>query len=163
MDNNRRFVLALLPLFAGMAFAQAPSHLTVNVPGKEPLRLTKVELARMPRATVEAKNDGIAVTYQGVWLHDVLKAAGAPGGSDLRGKALASYLVATAQDGYQAVYSLAEIDPVFTDNQVLLADVSDGKTLTGAVGPFRLIAPKDKRGARSVRMLEKIEVVLLRK
>jgi len=80
----------------------------------------------------------------------------------LRGKALASYLVASASDGYQAVYSLAEIDPVFTDSQVLVADSADGKPLMGAQGTFRLVAPKDKRGARSVRMLAKIEVVLLR-
>ncbi len=81
----------------------------------------------------------------------------------MRGKALASYVLAEAKDGYQVVFSLAELDPVFTESQILLADKADGKPLTGALGPFRLIAPKDKRGARSVRMLTRLDVVLLRK
>ncbi len=98
-----------------------------------------------------------------MWLHEVLKKAGVPSGADLRGKALASYLLATAQDGYQVVFSLAELDPMFTENQVLLADTANGKPLSGADGSFRLVAPKDKRGARSLRMLTRLEVVQLRK
>lgn len=101
--------------------------------------------------------------HEGVWLHEVLKRAGVPSGTELRGKALAGYVLAEAQDGYQVVFSLAELDPVFTDNQVLLADTAGGKPLGGAQGPFRLVAPKDKRGARSVRMLARLEVVQLRK
>ena len=117
----------------------------------------------MPRATVSTNSDGITVVYEGVWLHEILKKAGAPGGSELRGKALASYLLAEAKDGYQALFSLAEIDPVFSGNEVLVADSADGKPLIGSQGPFRLVAPKDRRGARSVRMLTKLEVVVLRK
>lgn len=64
---------------------------------------------------------------------------------------------------YQALFSLAELDPAFVDSEVLLADTAKGKPLFGAQGRFRLIAPKDKPGARSVRMLVKIEVVQLRK
>jgi len=145
-----------------MLLAQAPA-LEVSGVLKETLRLSAKDLGAMPRASVETNNDGIAVTYQGVWLHDVLRKAGAPSGTELRGKALASYLIAEAQDGYQVVFSLAEIDPLFTDSPVLLADSADGKPLTGAQGPFRLVAPKEKRGARSVRMLKKIEIVMLRK
>ncbi len=40
---------------------------------------------------------------------------------------------------------------------------ANGKALFGAQGRFRLVVPKDKPGARSVRMLTKIEVVQLRK
>lgn len=149
----------MLALFGAVGQAQ---ELRVEGAVKSPLTLQATDLAKLPRASVETNNDGIAVKYEGVWLHELLKRAGAPGGTDLRGKALASYLVASASDGYQAVYSLAEIDPVFTDSQVLVADSADGKPLMGAQGTFRLVAPKDKRGARSVRMLAKIEVVLLR-
>jgi DMSO/TMAO reductase YedYZ molybdopterin-dependent catalytic subunit len=45
----------------------------------------------------------------------------------------------------------------------LLADKSDGKPLAGNQGPFRLVCPNDKEGARSVRMLETIEVVRVNK
>jgi hypothetical protein len=101
--------------------------------------------------------------YEGVWVHEILKKAGVPQGDELRSKALASYVLAHAEDGYEVLFSLAELDPSFTDNQVLLADTADGKPLFGAQGRFRLVAAKDKPGARSVRMLTRLEVVQLRK
>jgi DMSO/TMAO reductase YedYZ molybdopterin-dependent catalytic subunit len=127
------------------------------------MRLTAADLAGMPRATVETRNDGLTVQYEGVWLHEILKKAGLPAGTELRGKALATYVLAEAHDGYQVLFSLAELDPAFTDHQVLLADRANGKPLSGADGSFRLVAPKDKRGARSIRMLTRIQVVGLRK
>ena len=84
-------------------------------------------------------------------------------GAALRGKALAGYVLAEAQDGYQVVFSLGELDPAFIDNEILLADTANGKPLFGAQGRFRLVVPKDKPGARSVRMLTRLEVVQLRK
>lgn len=127
------------------------------------LALSPDDLAKMPRATVKTVSDGVETAYEGVWLHEVLKKAGVPQGSALRGKALASYVLAEAQDGYQVVFSLAELDPGFVDNHVLLADSANGKPLFGAQGRYRLVVPKDSRGARSVRMLTKLEVVRLRK
>jgi DMSO/TMAO reductase YedYZ molybdopterin-dependent catalytic subunit len=149
-------------MLALVGFLAQGQELRVEGAVKSPMSWTAEDLAKLPRASVETRNDGIAARYEGVWLHDLLKRAGAPSGAELRGKALASYLIASASDGYQVVYSLAEVDPVFTDNQVLVADSLDGKPLMGAQGRFRLVAPKDKRGARSVRMLAKIEVVVLR-
>ena len=61
------------------------------------------------------------------------------------------------------VSSIGELDPDMTDSQFLLADTVNGKPLFGENGAFRLVIPKDKRGARSVRLLSKIEVVQLRK
>jgi len=96
-----------------------------------------------------------------VLLGDVLKRAGAPLGSELSGKALASYVLVTAADGYQVVYSLAEADPGLTETQLLVADTANGAPLAETQGPIRLVAPHDKRAARSVRMLRRIEVVRL--
>jgi DMSO/TMAO reductase YedYZ molybdopterin-dependent catalytic subunit len=67
-----------------------------------------------------------------------------------------------ASDGYRAVFSLAELDPELTGSQVI-ADRVDGKPLLADNGPLRIVAPKDLAGARSIRMLEKIEVVRLPK
>ena len=128
-----------------------------------PLTLTAAELAQMPRATVTTNNGGIETRYEGVWLHEILKKAGVPLGEQLRGKALTTYVLAEAQDGYQVVFSLGELDPAFADNQILLADKANGKPLFGDDGSFRIVAPKEKRAARSVRMLTKLEVVQLRK
>lgn len=162
METRRSYLLLLFALCPLAAQDAAPSiQVTGAVP--KPLTLTAQDLAKMPRASVKTKSEGMDVNYEGVWLNEVLKQAGAPSGTDLRGKALASYVLAEAKDGYQVVFSLAEFDPAFTENQILLADSADGKPLVGAQGPFRLVASKDKRGARSVRMLSKLEVVQLRK
>lgn len=161
---TRRMTLTL-PLFAAaMLFAQAATP-TLEVTGavKETLRLTAEDLAKLPRAAVKTTSNGMETVYEGVWVHEVLKRAGAPQGPALRGKALAGYVLAEAQDGYQVVFSLAELDPAFIDNQVLLADTANGKALFGAQGRFRLVASKEGPGARSVRMLTKLQVVQLRK
>jgi DMSO/TMAO reductase YedYZ molybdopterin-dependent catalytic subunit len=159
-----RHLFALGFLFARIVLAQEaqPSfHVTGAV--KQALTLTAGDLAKMPRATVRTTSSGIETAYEGVWLYEVLKMAGVPQGSELRGKALATCVVAEAQDGYQVAFSIAELDPAFTDNEILLADTANGKPLFGAQGRFRLVVPKDKPGARSVRMLTRIEVVQLRK
>jgi DMSO/TMAO reductase YedYZ molybdopterin-dependent catalytic subunit len=141
---------------------EAPATLAVSGAVKQPLTLSAADLAKMPRATVTTINNGMETVYEGVWLHEILKKAGVPQGSELRGKALASYVLASASDGYQVLFSLGELDPAFIDNQILLADTANGKALFGAQGRFRLVVPKDKPGARSVRMLTKLEVVQVR-
>ena len=72
-------------------------------------------------------------------------------GTELRGNAIASYVVASATDGYQVVFSLAELDPGFTSNDIIVADTIDGKPLFAYQGPLRIVAPKDARAARSIR------------
>ena len=161
----RRFWLALLlGSGVGMLAAQDAAP-TVQVTGavKRPLTLAADDLAKMPRATLKTTSSGMETVYEGVWVHEVLKRAGAPQGAALRGKALAGYVLAEGQDGYQVVFSVGELDPAFIDNEILLADTANGKPLFGAQGGFRLVVPKDKPGARSVRMLTKLEVVQLRK
>ncbi len=59
------------------------------------------------------------------------------------------------------VFSLAELDPAFTPNDIIVADTIDGKPLFDYQGPLRIVAPHDKRGARSIRMLQRLEVVRL--
>lgn len=153
------FAFAVHPIAAQQG---APAvAVTGSVP--HPLVLTTADLAAMPRAAVTMTSNGIATTYEGVWLADVLQKAGAPLGAGMRGPALATYVLASASDGYQVVFSLGEVDPAMTDEQFLLADKANGKPLFGQDGAFRLVIPKDKRGARSVRMLTSLDVVQLRK
>src|SRR5262245_37533987 len=142
---------------------QSAASVAVTGSVATPLTLTAAELAQMPRATVTTNNGGIETRYEGVWLHEILKKAGVPLGEQLRGKALTTYVLAEAQDGYQVVFSLGELDPAFADNQILLADKANGKPLFGDDGAFRIVAAREKRAARSVRMLTKLEVVQLRK
>jgi DMSO/TMAO reductase YedYZ molybdopterin-dependent catalytic subunit len=68
-------------------------------------------------------------------------------------------VVAEASDGYRTAFSLAELDPDFAAESVLVADTVDGKALGPDQGPLRLIVPGDKRQGRWVRLLKIISVV----
>jgi len=162
MYTRRSLVFGLLA--AGLVAAQVGPP-TIQVAGdvKRQLTLSVDDLAKMPRASVHGSNNGMETVYEGVWLYEVLKMAGVPQGNQLRGKALAGYVLAQAQDAYQVVFSLGELDPSFIHNEILLADTAGGKPLSGPQGRFRLVVPKDKLAARSIRMLTKLEVVQLRK
>ena len=89
--------------------------MTIQVPDKPAFTLTAEEFGKMTRRTVTVEEHGVQVSYGGVLLRDVLERAGAPFGSQLRGKALSEYVLATARDGYAVIYTLAEMDPDFTD------------------------------------------------
>ncbi|MBV9770557.1 MAG: molybdopterin-dependent oxidoreductase [Bryobacterales bacterium] len=167
--NYTRWPVALILLTAlvsAQGWAQAPAAAVLAVQGDipSPLSLTADDLAKMPRESVSVPApDGSKIVYEGVTLLEILQKAGAPSGKQLRGKALASYVLAKAQDGYQVTFTLGEIDPQFGNQSILLADKRDGKPLPDKQGPFRLVCPNDKEGARSVRMLETLEVVRLAK
>jgi DMSO/TMAO reductase YedYZ molybdopterin-dependent catalytic subunit len=161
---------ALLLATALHASQQTPStapatDTTLSVAGDvaRPLTLTPAELKAMPRTTVTIVDQGRDVKYTGVLVGDVLARAGASLGREMSGPALSTYVLASAKDGYQVVFSLAELDPAFTTNDIIIADTVDGQPLFDYQGPLRLVAPHDKRGARSVRMLQRLDVVRLRK
>ena len=141
------------------------SNGTLTVAGdvNAPLSLTPADLKSFPRAQVGMRENGRSAIYEGVSLADILKRAGAPVGPELRRDAIAAYVVATAADGYQVVFSLAEIDPGFTLNDIIVADTADGAPLFAQQGPLRIVVPKDIRSGRSIRMLTRLEVVRLKK
>jgi hypothetical protein len=119
------------------------------------------DLKKMPRKTLTVVNPHNKRTevYEGVPLEELLHRAGVPQGEQLRGPALATYVVAEAEDGYRVVFSLAELDSGIQDADVLVADAMDGAPLGTNEGPFKLVAPHEKRPARWVRMLKSITVV----
>jgi DMSO/TMAO reductase YedYZ molybdopterin-dependent catalytic subunit len=150
-------------LFSAALFAQPEAKLTLSGDISAPLTITAGDLAGMPRETVElTEEDGAKFKYEGVAVQEILKKAGLPMGA-IRGKNLAAYILASAKDGYQVVFSLGELDPAFGNEKVLIVDKRDGKPLFAYQGPLRLVVAGDKAGARDVRMLEKIEIVKLRK
>jgi len=76
----------------------------------------------------------------------------------IRGKLMTAYVIAEAEDGYKVVFALAELDSGITNSEILVADTVDGAPIDPKRGPFRLVAPHDKRPARWVRMLKSITV-----
>lgn len=115
----------------------------------------------MPRTTLKVLNphENKEETYEGVAVQELLRRAGVPQNEKLRGAAMASYVLAEASDGYAVLYSLAELDAGFQNSEVIVADTMDGLPLSEKQGPFKMVAPHDKRPARWIRMLKSLTVV----
>lgn len=128
---------------------------------KTPLALTRGDLFQMARTSVTLDDHGKKQVYAGVLVSEILARAGGPIGAELKGGALATYVLASAADGYQVLFSIGELDPALSGSEIMVADTVDGDLLSDTQGPLRIVVPRDKRGARSVRMLRRLEVVRL--
>jgi hypothetical protein len=157
-----RSLLTVCLLATALHAADNPVLLTVGGAVKTPLSLTAADLEAMPRVTAPFERDGETASYEGVLLYDLLVKAGVAFGREMTGKPMASYILATSRDGYQVVFALPEIDPVFMGARVVIANKRNGGPLYGPQQPLQMIAPQDKLHARSMYSLTKIEVVRLR-
>jgi hypothetical protein len=169
---RKQFPLALcVALLASSLLAQQSStQPKLEAPGKDSLSvltpshaqgmLSALDLKGMPHITVTIHNSHTNAdeTYSGVRLADILTKFNAPLGRELRGQALANYVVATGSDGYKAVLALGETDPSFHPGEVLVADTMNGNPFDAHNGPLKLVVTEDKRPARSVRNLVSIEL-----
>jgi DMSO/TMAO reductase YedYZ molybdopterin-dependent catalytic subunit len=144
---------------AQQAAKQDTSKVSVEVSGAKPITISAAEFAKYPRKEVRGKDhDGKESVYSGVELREILKPLGVTFGTALRGKQLSQYILIEAADGYRAVLAIAELDPEFTDDVVILADTQDGKPLSEKDGKFQIIVPADKRHGRWVRQTIAIRV-----
>jgi DMSO/TMAO reductase YedYZ molybdopterin-dependent catalytic subunit len=138
-----------------------PSEFKIGGAVTTPLTVTVEDLKKMPRKTLRVENAHAKRTevYEGVPLEVLFQKAGVPQGEQLRGPAMATYVLVEAADNYRIVFSLAELDSGFLDSEVLMADTMDGAPLAPDQGPFKLVAPHEKRPARWVKMVKSITVV----
>jgi hypothetical protein len=120
--------------------------------------VTPAEFAKLPRHDTTVTSHNVTGKYSGVLLTDLLALVHAPAGDSLRGKALATYIMVEGSDDYRVTFSLADFDPGYTDRIALLADQKDGAPLPATEGPYHLIVPSEKRPARWVRNVVRIEV-----
>jgi hypothetical protein len=142
---------------------RAKDALVISVyPFPEEFTVKAAELKGMARKTVMVHNahSNADETYEGVEVEELLRKYGAPLGKELHGSALTCYVVATGSDGYSAVLSLGEVDTSFHPGDVLVADTMNGKPLDARNGPFKLVVTEDKRPARSVRNLVRLQLKL---
>lgn len=143
-----KFATALLitAFTAATAFGQ-----TISVEGEvtTPLKLSVADISKMKKTEVQAADrDGKTHRYSGVPVTAILQEAGVTLGAQLRGENMAKYLLVKSGDGYEVLFSLAELDSAFTDRVVILADQVDGKPLPDGKGPFRIVVPGEKKPAR---------------
>jgi DMSO/TMAO reductase YedYZ molybdopterin-dependent catalytic subunit len=156
-------VLILAVAITALGQQQAPVSevtLVVKTIDGRVLKLGLQDFAKLPQAHVTVTDhDGKKHEYDGVSLRDVLTGADVPTGDGLRGKEMADYIVAEGSDGYRVVFSVAELDPAFSNTQVIVATRVDGQPLSAHDGPLRLVVPGDKRQARWVRMLTSVSAM----
>jgi hypothetical protein len=119
---------------------------------------TLATLALLPHKTITVHNEHTKAdeNYSGVQLIDLLTPLGVA--SKPRGKDLRLYIVAAGSDGYEAVYSIGEINPDVNNSTVIVADAENGKPLADD-GPLKVVATGEKRPARWVRNLVSIRVM----
>jgi hypothetical protein len=159
-DIRRRFlilaVLSALSMPAAQAWAQ---QLTIqNDDGKRTV-LSRADLEALPHVKVQATAHDVSAAFEGVAVKTVLEKAGIAFGEGMRGKRLASCLLVEAADGYKVVIALPEMDPGFTDKQVVLAFLKDGKAMDSKEGPYRIVIPNEKRPARWIRQVTGLKIV----
>jgi VCBS repeat-containing protein len=153
----RTLVLLALLTMAPSVRAQEPAVEIVGI-GSAPIRLTPEALAAAPVAerdvTFDTSKGPATCHYKGVLLWDILQANKALDGLKPAEQLKKTFLV-SAKDGYQIAFSIGEIHPDFGNLPLLLVSAVDGKALDGG---WRLVAPGDKRGARAVYEVVKIEL-----
>jgi DMSO/TMAO reductase YedYZ molybdopterin-dependent catalytic subunit len=164
--------VGLCTLVAWGALAQNPqpgaARLLVSGNVEHTLTLGIADLQRLPIQSVEdvrqvrmagapAKDGEQTRRYTGVLLRDVLTSAKLVEKErhDLR----RSIVVATASDGYQAVFSWAELFVSPIGDGALVIYERDGAPLPASEGPLALVSLRDTQpGPRHVKWLEKIEI-----
>ena len=156
--------LILLGIFWTGAVAQPSQQLEVAGAVRQSLRLDAAALATFPAAetgqfTQMRSGQGTETqsTVRGVKLSALVARAGlaAPGRNDWKN----FVIVATATDGYRAVFSWPEITNTAVGDGVLVLFERDGKALDEREGRIALLSAADRQlGARHVRNLMRIEV-----
>jgi hypothetical protein len=150
-SRSNRLVSALLFLALGASSSMA---------AETPHRLAPASFAGLTRSTIRAEVHGAKepTLYEGVSLGDLVRKLGAPAGEAIRGAQLSLVVIVKAADGYQVVFALPELDPLFSKKVVLLADRRDGQALSAKEGPYRLVVPDEGRQARWARQVVSIEL-----
>ncbi|MFI6001531.1 molybdopterin-dependent oxidoreductase [Streptomyces sp. NPDC051366] len=136
-----------------------PGEVRVGGEVGKPYTLTLSDLRKLPQTSAavkftSAKGDQ-EHTYQGVPLHEVLKAAEPRFDQSKKNGQLRGVVAATGGGDYRAVFAWAELDPGFAKSRILLAVSEDGVPFDDAAGP-RLVVPQDTKGGRYVSELNQL-------
>jgi len=160
--RNRTSCLVILGLCLVVPAALQAQAIQITSDQGHTTSLNPEQIAKLPHVTVNATDHDTPAQFEGVPMAAVLGAVGITLGDTLRGERLTEVLLIEAADGYKVVFALAEFDPAFAPREIILADKRDGKPLTGKEGPFRIVAPGDKRQARWIRQVTGMKVVVVK-
>ncbi len=177
---------ALLAVFMLAAAPDAGVPLTLKVEGEliKSASLTVEELRELGAVTVDwvdtraaaecaapaQKSDaGCGHQVTGVRLDRMLLRLGfseGPIGPQANPKqkhqGLRSVVIASAADGFEAVFSVGELLETLGATNALLVWEMDGKPLPARLGPFRILVLTDKGASRSIHQVTRLRVVDLK-
>ena len=172
MNAFARSVVTAACLLVGCAGTKASTSAStwLRVDGDVTARTLSVEdVEAMGLKDVEWSSKGETHVFQAVPLEAVLRCVGVePGAMDAakpvdKRPGWKLTVVATATDGFQAVFSVAEVFHDMGRTEAYVATREKGNRLDDASGPFRLIVPSDGEASRSVRSVVRLTVIDLRK
>jgi len=137
------------------------SRFTLTGEVNHPATYDKASLGRLPHSIVNVtfltRKGSQSSSFRGVLLWSLLVTAGIKSDRARRGRF--EYVEITGTDCYQVVIALAELDPNFAGEQVLMVDGQNGSPLGQDAGFARLIVPGDKFGGRDAFWIDKVEVL----
>ena len=144
-----------------MEKAPVPASKSINVNFEGRLTtLTVRDLLNLPQVTVHVHNghSNTDESYTGPLVSDVLARAGLKPSRETHPLMLHSSLIATGTDHYFVVYSIAEVEPMFSSGQAIVA-VMKGDLPNTDGGMIELINTADKVPARWMHGLADLNVV----
>ncbi len=149
-----------LPAQGGGTTTQLDLSGGVKAPGIYTLSRLEALPATTETVTYLAGGTPVTASFTGVSLWTLLTDAGIVTNPKVKNDILNHYLLATGSDGYEAVLSLGELDPMFGGAGApdLIAYAMNGQPL-GADGFARLVVPGDDLGGRYVSNLTSLEVL----
>jgi hypothetical protein len=159
MKNRFSFFPALLFALILDAVAVQSQQLTIQLETGKQIVLSRADIETLPHSKVTTGASDGSTAFEGVALKALLDKAGVGLGEPLKGKRLASCLLVEAADGYRVVIAMPETDPAFTDKQIVLAFLKNGKPLDDKEGPYRIVIPNEKKMARWVRQVTALKIV----
>lgn len=146
--------------FAPFEMAETAQKASVELVGldSKSTALTVETLSTLPQVeqevTFKTSKGMLTARYKGPLLWEIVQSSKVLAGLE-RNAELGHVLVVTASDGYQIAFSIGELAPEFGNATILLALTTDGKPLPEG---FRIVAQGDKRGARAIHNIVKIEL-----
>lgn len=157
------FVSCFLLFACGLSVPDAlPQTLQIINAEGHSTNITAAQIESLPHVTVDTHDHDKPARFEGVPLSALLSIAGIQLGDAMHGQRMAEALLVEAADGYKVVFALAELDPAFATREIILANKRDGKPLDAKEGPFRIVAPGDKRPARWIRQVTTLRVIAVK-
>lgn len=153
-------VIVLFCLFFPLvSLAQTNAANLIITANNKSITLSATDITTMPHIHLTIKgHDEQMHNYNGVLLSTLLQKAGVQLGNAAKKQTAGSYVFIKAADGYNTVFAFAEVDTLFTNKTIILADEQDGKALPDNAKPFQIIATDEKIHARMIRQVKEIEV-----